>query len=103
MNESSQLTHSLIQAFIYSVFVVLGLFFVFTIREVLLMFYVAIILSLAFDAPIDWLQKRNIHRLLNARGIAQDIHLCRHACDASRVNRSPAGSDPVIQVQRIGR
>lgn len=66
MDNSSQLTESLIRAFLYGVFAILGLFFLFIIRDILLMFYVAIILSLAFDGPIDWLQRHKVHRLLGA-------------------------------------
>lgn len=65
MNNSSNLTtENLVWAFFYSILIVLGLIFLFDIRNILLLFFVAIILSLAFDAPIDWLQKRGINRVL---------------------------------------
>lgn len=64
MNNSSLTAEALVKAFFYSILIILGLVFLFLIRDILLVFFIAIILSLAFDSPIDWLQKRGVHRIL---------------------------------------
>lgn len=64
MNNHSLTAEVLVKAFFYSILIILGLIFIFLLREILLIFFVAIILSLAFDGPIDWLQKRGVHRIL---------------------------------------
>jgi predicted PurR-regulated permease PerM len=44
------------------IFIVLGLYFLFLIREVLLMFFVALIIAAAVDGPVDWLAKHRVRR-----------------------------------------
>jgi len=64
MNNSENLTGALTRAFLYSLLIIVGSVLLYFIRDIILVFFVAIILSLAFDAPIDWLQKKGVHRLL---------------------------------------
>lgn len=46
------------------VLIILGLVFLYFVRDILLVLFVAIIISSAVDAPVDWLAKRKIRRVL---------------------------------------
>ncbi len=44
------------------IFIVLGLYFLFLIREILLMFFIALIIAAAVDGPVDWLARHRVRR-----------------------------------------
>ncbi|KKS65711.1 MAG: hypothetical protein UV40_C0044G0002 [Parcubacteria group bacterium GW2011_GWA1_42_7] len=46
------------------ILIILGLVFLYFIRDILLILFVAIIISSAVDAPVDWLVKRRVRRVL---------------------------------------
>ena len=51
------------------VFILLAVGFIYLIRDVLALFFIAIILSAAFDPTVDWLQRRKIPRALSIIGV----------------------------------
>lgn len=65
MTNAPQLTaETLVRVFVYLIIIIIGLFFLFIIRDILFIFLIAVILSLAFDGPIDWLKERGVNRFL---------------------------------------
>lgn len=63
MTQKIEISTSTIFRFIL---IILGLVFIFLIRDVLLMVFVALIISAAIDAPVDRLAKRRLPRALGA-------------------------------------
>jgi len=53
-------TWSIVKVFI----VLVGLAFLYAIKDILFMIFIAIIISAAVDGPIDWLQKRRLKRIV---------------------------------------
>jgi len=45
------------------VLIILGLVFLYLLREVILILFVAVIITSAVDGPVDWLQKRKVRRI----------------------------------------
>ena len=48
------------------VLIILGVIFVFLIRDVLLMIFIAMIIAAAIDGPVDWMAERHVRRALGA-------------------------------------
>lgn len=46
------------------VLIILGLIFLFLIRDILLMVFIALIIAAAIDAPVDWLARHRVRRAL---------------------------------------
>ncbi|MDD2753205.1 MAG: AI-2E family transporter [Candidatus Portnoybacteria bacterium] len=49
-----------------SVLIVLGLVFIYLVRDVLLMVFIALIIAAAIDGPVDWMAKHRVRRTLGA-------------------------------------
>lgn len=47
-----------------SVLIVLGLVFIYLVRDVLLMVFIALIIAAAIDGPVDWMAKHRVRRTL---------------------------------------
>lgn len=60
MKQTINISTSTILRFIL---IILGLLFLYLIKDVLLMVFIAMIIAAAIDAPVDWLAKRNIKRM----------------------------------------
>lgn len=61
MNQSIDISTSTIFRFIL---IVLGLVFLYLIRDVLFILFVAVIIAAAIDGPVDWLAKHKVRRVL---------------------------------------
>ena len=48
------------------VLIILGLVFLYLVRDVLLMVFIALIIAAAIDGPVDWLAERRVRRTLGA-------------------------------------
>lgn len=46
------------------IFIILGLVFLYLVRDVLLMVFIALILAAAIDGPVDWLARHRVRRAL---------------------------------------
>ena len=48
------------------ILIIVGLVFLFLIRDILLMVFIALIIAAAIDAPVDWLARHKVRRTLGA-------------------------------------
>lgn len=64
MSESKQTIELTTMGIFKAILVILGLILIFLIRDIILIFLAALIIAAAFDAPISWLERKKIPRLL---------------------------------------
>ncbi len=62
MTQKTDISTSTIFRFIL---IILGLIFIYLVRDVLLMVFIALIIAAAIDAPVDWLAKHRVRRTLS--------------------------------------
>lgn len=60
MNQSINISTSTIFRFIL---IILGLYFIYLIRDVLVMVFIALIIAAAIDGPVDWLARHKVRRV----------------------------------------